>query len=165
MRPSDVIEDMASIRARTAEVAAVVQSAVRSGAATSAQLEAMRATASGLEADIRTLNRELDRRDELDWLVVVDGERTLSMWLWRRSTRSALLGLWRQVHAIATAARDLGGGVRQKLVVVREGDTWQSIAHRELGGWEEWPRLLAANPTRSAGALVQGATVVVPEKR
>lgn len=165
MTPAELIEDTADYATRLGEVAAVVKAAVKGGEATAAQLEAVRATTSGLEVDIRTTLRELDRCDETDWLVVVDGERTLAIWTWRRASRSALLGLWRLAHQMAEAARELGGGTRQRIVVVRDGETWQSIAARELGSWGEWPRLLAANPALSPGALPSGTTLVVPDKR
>lgn len=165
MQIADVIADVKDFGVRVEQVAALVQEAIDASVVTAAQLESIRATTAGLEADIRSLLRELDRRDELDWLVVETGEKVLALWTWRRSTRSSLLALWRIAHQLAVMSRELTGGTRQKVVVVREGETWQSIAARELGAWGEWPRLLAANPTLSPGALASGTSLVIPEKR
>lgn len=165
MRPSDMVSAAADFSTRIATIAALVGATVAAGDATGEQLESLRASAAGLVADIRSTLRELDRHDETDWLVVEDAERFLAIWQWRRESRKALLELWRLAYQLAIAALELGDGLRQKVVIVREGETWQSIAARELGGWQEWPRLLAANPTLTAGALSGGTTLVVPEKR
>lgn len=129
------------------------------------QLEAVRGALAGYEVEIRALLRDLDPHDEIaDWLLVEEGARTIAMWRWRRQTRSALVAVWGRVHATAAVAGELRG-TRDRVVVVRDGDTWQSIAQRELGGWREWPRLLEANPGLSAGALTSGTSIVVPNLR
>lgn len=154
----EVLERTAEIRARLALLEVPTQP-------TAAQLESLEASLEGLEGDVRGLVRDLDRIDELDFAVVADGQRTIGLWRWRRGARGALLALWRRVRAAGDVARELAGGQRRRVIVSREGDTLQTIAARELGDWRDWPRLLAANPTLTPGALASGTTLVVPEKR
>lgn len=87
-----------------------------------------------------------------------DGARTLAAWRWRLATRHAL-------GVVAGVALDAGRGAELldvaeagSSVVVRRGDTLQSIAGRELGDWREWPRILDANPSPEPGTLASGQT-------
>lgn len=154
----EVIDRTAEIRDRLAALEVAPQP-------NAAQLENIEAGLEGLEAEVRDLVRDLDRIDELDFAVVADGQRTIGLWRWRRGVRAALVGLWLRVRAAGDVARELAGGQRRRVIVSREGDTLQTIAARELGDWRDWPRLLAANPTLTPGALASGTTLVVPEKR
>lgn len=130
-----------------------------------AQVDNIRAVLDGIATDTRALIRDLDGVDELDFALVDDGERTIALWTWRRSTRRALLQFAGGVRAAREVADDLIGGTRQKVIVTRQGETLQRIAQRELGDWRAWPRLLAANPGVEAGELPSGISLVIPTKR
>ena len=158
---AEVIDDVQAVQTRLTETLALVDLT----AFTEADAENLRAGLDGVISDGRAVLRELDTTAEADLQVVDDGVVVLGLWRWRRSTRSALLGLVGQARAAQDVALTLAAGTPEKVVVSREGDTLQRIAARELGSWEEWPRLLAANPGVAVGELPSGTTLVIPERR
>lgn len=54
----------------------------------------------------------------------------------------------------------------QRIVGGREGDTFQAIAARELGGWESWTDLVRANADAvNPQSDPEGVALVVPRRR
>ena len=162
---SQTIERATEIRDRFLGATAALELALERGLPSRLELEDIRATLQGTIDDARFLLRDLDAVDELDFLPIGDGRRTIELWRWRRSSRREMLrflGLARNAQVIAA---ELAGGQRDQVVIAREGDTWQSIAARHLGDWREWPRLLEANPTLEPGVLPAGTSMIVPELR
>lgn len=164
-RLSEVVERTEELAARFETAATTIEAVLSTGSPSGVDLQDLRGTLEGLSTDTRSLVRDLDAIDELDFALVQDGARTIRVWSWRRLTRSALVAFGGQVRQLSAVAAELAGGLRRKVVVSREGETWQSIAARELGDWREWSRLLAANPTIDPGTLNPGTTLVVPERR
>lgn len=161
----DVSERLEEITGRFIAAQEGVQSALDTGAPSEGELEALRASLQGVLDDLRSLVRDLDQVDELAFLLVDDGRRTVQAWQWRRRSRRALLQFIGLARRALDVARELVGGQHRRVVVSREGDTLQRIAARELGDWQAWPRLLAANPDLEPGTLAPGTSLVVPEKR
>lgn len=161
------IDTTASAIARVEDLGVVVAAAVSViGASPSdADLQSVIAGLDGARADARDLLIDLALLDEESLALVDDGLVTITLWRWRRSTRSAVVELVGQAKVVQEIADGLLTGERERVVVTRSGDTLQRIAARELGDWREWPRLLAANPSVSAGALPSGTSLVIPQRR
>lgn len=156
----DVIERVEDLQARLVAAVGVV-----GDAPTDADLQAVIAGLDGVRADGRALMTDLGLLDEEGLAHVDDGLVTVVLWRWRRATRSALVALVGQALEVQELAEGMLTGDDERVIVTREGDTLQRIASRELGDWREWPRLLAANPAVSAGALPSGTSLVIPPKR
>lgn len=160
---AEVLADVEAVHARLTETLGLVQTT--DDAFTEADAENLRAGLDGVRSDALAILRELDTTDEADLQVIADGAVRIGIWRWRRAVRRALLDLAGQALAAQDVAREIAAGTPEKVVVSREGDTLQRIAARELGSWEEWPRLLAANPGVAVGELPSGTTLVIPERR
>lgn len=115
--------------------------------------------------DIRSARAALD-------LVHVEQEQlsdsaadTLTLLSWERGLRHALQLASYQLRRLREACQTLEQGSQRTLYIARSGDTLQGVAARKLGSWQEWPRLLEANPTLEPGPLPRGTTIIIPEKR
>lgn len=157
----EVVESVEDIATRMAELQAIVEDPD----VTDEDALTLRAGLEGVRGDARSLLRELDATPEEDLLLIEDGAVLLALWGWRRETRGALVDLIAETRAVQDLAQEFVGGQRRKVVTSKQGDTLQRIAQRELGDWREWPRLLQANPSVSAGALPSGTQLIIPEKR
>jgi nucleoid-associated protein YgaU len=158
---TDAVEDLVGGFAR----AKAVLPLIRRGEATRRDLQGLASAATGLRAEAREIRREIDVVDAVDFLDIVDGQRTLATWIWQRELRKSL---GRMATGLLTLERQVGevvSGQHRRTVVVRQGDTWQSIAQRELGDWQAWKALLEANSDVAPGALSPGTVLVVPVKR
>lgn len=83
---------------------------------------------------------------------------------WQASTIRALAGIEGAMVAAAKSL-DLSRGsflAQQTRHVVREGDTFQSIAALHHGTWETWSVIATANGLSPATELPVGTTLVVP---
>lgn len=140
-------------------------SLVGSSAITEPTAKNISASMNGVRSDGFDILRTLSTIDDESLAVIDDGEVTVKLWTWRRATLLSVTTLMGQARAIQDLVADFVGGLKQKVIVTREGDTLQKIAARELGDWREWPRLLAANPGLPTGAVDSGLTLIVPEKR
>jgi nucleoid-associated protein YgaU len=158
--PTDVVERAAELTGRFTAATAELGTTPADG-----QVENLRSVLDGVVTDVRDLVRDLDLVDELDFLLVDEGARTIQVWAWRRTARRALVLFGGQARAAKAIADELTTGQKRRVIVTREGETLQRIAQRELGDWREWPRILAANPTLDPGALSSGVSLVIPEKR
>ncbi len=157
----DVVESVEDIAGRMAEL----QTIIEDPELTDEDALTLRAGLDGVRSDSRTLLRELDATPEEDLLLVEDGATLIALWRWRRETRGGLVDLLEQTRTVQDLAAEYVAGAKRKVITSRQGDTLQRIAQRELGDWREWPRLLAANPGISAGALPSGTQLVIPDPR
>lgn len=155
----DVIAD------RFALVSAGVADALTSDSQTQAQVQALRADVEGALEELRLLRVDLDGFEATDKLTVTEGSVIIAVWRWQRRVRGALVDVASALHEVARIAADLKGQRQDRIAIVRDGETWQSIAARELGDWNEWPRLLAANPDLAPGALTAGTVLAIPDRR
>lgn len=110
----------------------------------------------------RTLRADLQALDENTLISVIDGGRQLAIWSWRRDTSSSVMQFIAQAQAWKEQVDSLLEGLAVSIVTVKDGDTLQDIAARELGDWREWPRLVEANPGLDAEDLVTGTRIVIP---
>lgn len=160
----EVMNDVDTFVSNFARLSSVV-TLIRTGQATRRDFQGAQAAAVGLREEAREIRRGLDVVDAVDFLAVEDGARVLQAWRWQRDlrqrlTRAAvgLIGLERQVDEVV-------GGMQRRTIVVRRGDTWQSVAQRELGDWSAWRLLLEANPEIRPSALEPGLVLVIPQRR
>lgn len=138
---------------------------LQAGTQTSRDLLQLQAATTGQRADIYDLRQELDGAAVADDLAVPTGENTLAIWIWERDTRHDLVALDGHLRRCGEVVDLLVSGRTRKQHIVRSGETLQQIAALELGNWQEWPRLLEANPAVPPGALAGGLVLVIPEKR
>jgi len=149
--------------ARTTLTAA--QTAVQAGTASTRDLLGLQASVVGYQEDCASLRADLDSTDVTDLLVVETGDRVIALWAAERSLRRGLVVLSGQLRQAQDVVDQLVSGRRRLTHVVRSGETLQRIAARYLGSWQEWPRLLDANPSISADSLPSGTVLVIPEQR
>lgn len=141
------------------------QSQVRISGINGSSAAALLTELSTVQADLKVLLLDLAGLDPETLLSVVDGFGAIQMWSWRRTLRFELLQLTRAVqqHIEDTTAYVQGPIVR--VVYTTEVDTLQSIAARELGGWEQWPRLVERNPGLTPTNLPPGTAIIIPPPR
>lgn len=133
---------------------------------TQQQVGTLQANMAGLLGELRGFRKDLDATDSPELIATQqNAARLLAVWIWERDTRAAVGDF--AIVAIQTRdlARKLNEGSDRSTVTVREGETLQSIAQRELGDFQAWPRILDANPGLLPGVLVTGTTLILPEKR
>lgn len=143
----------------------LAETALLAGTSTSRDLLGLQATLVGYQEDCAAFRADLDATDVTELLVVETGDRVITLWLAERGLRRGLVTLSGKLRESQELVDQLVSGRRRLTHVVRSGDTLQRIAARYLGSWQEWPRLLDANPTISAGSLPSGTVLVIPEKR
>lgn len=161
-----VTERLEPIQLAFETAVAVIDAAIAaSGVASVQQLEALRRTLAGVMDNTRALMDDLDALDPVTLITVPDGSRTIDAWIWQRTTRFAILDVHRLARELDGEAAEQIRGANARIVLVREGDTWQTIAARTLGDWTEWPRLVAANPGASVSAPAIGSTLLIPDPR
>lgn len=115
-----------------------------------------------LLAEVGTYIEDLEDTDELTLAVIVDASNSLALWRWRTSQRTLMIDFLSQVVEMERLLLTIVSGIEERLVVVRQGETLQSIAARELGDWREWRRLLDRNPGLSPVSIDPGTTIVIP---
>lgn len=122
-------------------------------------LSALIAEMEGTAADLQTV-------DEDSLISVLDGPRQVSIWRWRRLVSFQLAQQLAQVRGVLEGVTELLDGLLIRVVTVKEGDTLQRIARRELGSWRAWPDILAANPAiTDPFNLPVGLQLVIPGGR
>ncbi|HYD02621.1 MAG TPA: hypothetical protein VEB22_15445 [Phycisphaerales bacterium] len=141
---------------------AAIASLLETGAQTKRDVQGLRAAVTGLRGEIRGTRKHLDEIEAASYLDVVNGERTIAAWLWERQVRIGLVKAEAGLRELDRKAGEVVAGVDRRTVLVRQGDTWHSLAVRELGDHTAWRRLLEANPTVSPAGLVPGLVLVVP---
>jgi len=142
-----------------------VQAALKDGSYTTATIRHLRAEVQGVMDDIRTLRRQLDLARVEDYQQASRADDTIVLVRWEREVRHQLGRLSYQLRRLWETLEGLELGATKRMLVSRSGDTLQSIAARELGSWQEWPKILEANPDVSPGALPSGTVLVIPERR
>lgn len=157
----DVVEDVEAIGERLTSVLELAETP----GMTHETAQSIVASLEGIKADARTTITDLDSTQDEDLLIVEDGAILLRLWNWHRDVRRYLLGVIGKADDAQDVADEYVGGQDQKVVFSKQGDTLQRIAARELGSWNEWPRLLQANPGVSVGNLPPGTPLIIPEKR
>ena len=88
---------------------------------------------------------------------------TLTLWGWERDVRRSLSRMESAIQSSLTIADGLRTGTGLRYYTTRANDTLQSIAARFLGGWQEWPRIAAANGLK-AGPVAENTTLIIPQK-
>lgn len=144
---------------------AAVRTALSSDSYTAQQVRYLRAEVQGYLDDIGELRASLDLLDVEGEQVVDDAADTLHLLRWERETRHALQVLGAALRRTWEGLETLELGARRTVHVARSGDTLQRLAARYLGDWQEWPRLLDANPGLAPGVLAPGTLVTIPERR
>lgn len=162
---AEVISEVADIVARAQAATAAAVPLLTTGTASPRDLEGLAATSSGIRTQVRALVRQLDQVDAVVWLDVVDGARTIGAWTWQRRSRELLTRAAARLVELERRIGEVLAGRELRIVLVRQGETWQSIAQRELGDWNAWRQLLAANPSVLPGALGPGVSLVIPQAR
>ena len=150
-----------AVQGTLAEASALLQA----GEQQPRDLLGIQAALSGYQADIFDLRLILDGTDSSSFLAVQTGENLLSVWTWERQVRHDLVALAGHIQHLSELVTLLVEGRTRRQHVVRSGETLQQIAAVELGNWQDWPRLLEANPTITAGALASGTVLTIPERR
>lgn len=141
--------------------AAVALASVLQGSTDPSVLAAARTTALALRSRCATLRLDLDVLDVAGG--VDEGADQISAALWERETRHSLVLVSLHSGRAAERLSDLEpGGYRQRVYVVSAGDTLQSIAQREMGTWEAWPQIVAANGLDPGAALTLGTELIIP---
>lgn len=141
--------------------AAVALAAVLQGSSDPTVLSAARTTALALRSRCATLRLDLDVLDVAGG--VDEGADQISAALWERETRHGLVLVSLHSGQAAERLSDLEpGGYRQRVYIVSAGDTLQSIAQHEMGTWEAWPQIVAANGLDPGAALAVGTQLIIP---
>lgn len=160
----EVIDDVDDLAENFGRASATV-TLIRTGAATRRDFQGLQAAAVGLRGEAREIRRGLDAVDAVDFLAVEDGQRVIQTWTWQREIRRSLTRMTFGLIGLERMVDEVVAGHQRRTVLVRQGDTWQAIAQRELGDWSAWRALLEANSDVSPGSLTPGTTLVIPNKR
>lgn len=132
---------------------------------TAQQVRGFKADLVGFQGDVRSVRQRLDEIDAVDFLFVANGERTIGIWQWQRETRQALVDEAGAFRETFDQTDELDRGKDAQTVVTHDGDTLQSLAAQHLGSFDEWERLLEANPGLEPGRVAAGLTLVIPQRR
>lgn len=115
--------------------------------------------------DAVELAGDLAQVDPLTLVATTTAENTINVWRWRYATRTSVMAFIVELGDLIDILELFLKGFNEKVVVSTEADTLQSIAARELGGYEDWPLLLKRNPGLSPVTLEPGTTIVIPNPR
>lgn len=115
-----------------------------------------------VESEVADYVVDLTTTDALELAAIVDAANSLALWRWRAAARQSTVRTLRQLRELQSILATFARGVEERLVTVRQGETLQSIAARELGDWREWRRLVERNPGLSPVFIAPGALIVVP---
>lgn len=149
---------------RASATVATARTALQAGNVSLAGLNNLRATLTEARSSLRDARNDLDETDVSTFQLHARADRTIALWKWERSLRRVLVLVDAQIRVVDDLAESLAFGVRRKVYVVRSGDTLQIIAARQLGDWQEWPRIVEANGI-APGTLTVGTVLTIPEKR
>lgn len=116
--------------------------------------------------DVLTLIGDLEALDPLSLISDAsrDGRKTIELWTWRLGLRPALLEFSFDARRLVEDLEELDLGTGEVLVVVREGDTLQSIAAQQLGAFTQWTRIADRNPGVTPLTLAVGQTLAIPPR-
>jgi len=145
--------------------AADVRAELGDGSYTVATVRHLRAEVQGLLDDVRTWRRDIDLVAVEDFQIGDRADDTWQLVRWEREARHQMGRLSYQLRRLWEMLEKLEQGAKRRLYVARSGDTLQAVAQATLGSWEEWPRLLEANPELVPGVLNSGTLLVIPERR
>lgn len=160
----DIAADVADVLARASDVLDEAAPAIESGDWTAPKVGSLRASASSIRADIQRVRVDLDSVDVAGFQRVPNAVGLLELWIWERETRRALVLLGDELRQADEAAETWQQGQRQRVHVVRSGETLQAIAAKYLGDWKEWHRIAAANDLEP-GQVPSGTVLVIPETK
>lgn len=132
---------------------------------TTQQIRGFKADLVGFQQDVRDVRQRLDEIDAVDFLFVVNGERTIGIWKWQRNTRQALIDEAGAFRETFEQTDQLDRGKDAQTIVTHDGDTLQSLAAQHLGSFDEWEKILDANPGLQPGRVAAGLTLVIPQRR
>jgi len=159
-------DDAATLLADVATALGDVQAAISGGTYTAATVRHLRAEVWGLLADARAWRQALDVVDVEAQQTTADAYITLQALRWERELRHEVQRASYALRRLHEGLESIEVGAARTEQCVQRGDTLQRLAARYLGSWQEWPKLLDANPDLVPGsALVPGALLTVPAKR
>lgn len=145
---------------------AVVADDLAQNTQTPQQVANLRASMAGLLGSFRALRKDLDATATAILVQTQNNAaRLLQVWTWERETRKAVQDFATGMVETDRTAQGLNEGSDRATITVREGDTLQAIAARELGDFQAWPKILEMNPGLVPGELQSGTTLILPEKR
>ena len=157
--------DIVAVETQAGVTLAAARDMLQAGTQTSRDLLQLQSATTGQRADIYDLRQQIDGATVADSLAVADGQNTLAIWLWERDTRHDLVTLDGHLRRCGEVVDLLVSGRTRLQHIVRSGQTLQQIAALYLGSWQEWPRILDANPSIMPGMLASGTILTIPEKR
>lgn len=140
-----------------------VSAILRTNTATDATIGATASKLTTAAATIREIRAKLDATDVEALQVYEDAAVTLTLWAWERDVRRSLSRMESAIQSSLAIADGLRTGTGLRYYTTRANDTLQSIAARFLGGWQEWPRIAAANGLK-AGPVAENTTLIIPQK-
>ena len=163
---SEAQADVSSFVAVFTEAAAAIRPSLDVGTQTEVELGTFRAAVAETVGRFRVFRTDLDSTASADLLnTTQDAARLLAVWSWERDTRQAAQDFAVSVLAADSTARSLDGQSDRGTYTTRDGETLQSIAQAELGDFQAWTLILAANPDILPGLIPSGTTLVIPERR
>jgi hypothetical protein len=161
----EIFEAAAALPESARAVWAEVSSAFDAGEVTAAQLRHLVAQLRGLLDETKAIRVDLDGVDAEDFLRGTHPDQLIGVWQGERETRRQLVKMAGGFLDLIDTLERLDTGDARSMYVSRDGDTLQSIAAAHLGSWQEWPKLLDANPEISPGPLASGTLVIIPARR
>lgn len=160
----DVATDAAEILDGLRDAQAAIRAGLVDGSANAARLNHLAAGLGAHRGDIRALRSELDVTQVAEFQLYERGETTIALWAWERGLRHQLLRVEAAALAAEELADDVALGLRERVHIVRAGETLQAIAAKLLGDWREWTRIAEAN-SLTPGAVAAGTVLVIPDRR
>lgn len=161
----DIVERVEAARDRFVHVSAGVTALLSTNRQSHRDVQQLASSVGGVKAEARAIRAEIDVIDAVDYLPVADAYAILGAWQWQRALRRDLLRFELEADKLVRIAGELVSGLDKRTIIVRDGETWQIIAARELGDWKLWTLLWQANPGFSPVAPPSGSVLVVPERR
>lgn len=133
------------------------------GLATQQDLFAFQVVITGFRSEIATCRNDLDPIIVTQALIYESPADFINLLQWERGLRLQLIRIDGGLRTQFEILDELVIGQPGKVVVVRSGETFQSIAQREIGNFEDWRLISAANPSVEVGILTAGTILIIPE--
>lgn len=159
----DARDDVLAVGVAVADAVNAVSTTLRTNTATDQTIGVTASKLTTAAVNIRAIRASLDATDVAALQVYDDAAVTLALWGWERDVRRSLSRMEASIQDALVVATALRTGPGQRYYTTRANDTLQSIAARFLGGWQEWPRIAAANGLK-AGPVAENTTLIIPQK-
>lgn len=155
-------DDAAAVSATVSAAVDAIADLLRTTTWTDQDVGALVSALTGAASTILAIRSDLDETRMADLQRYEDGATLLALVGWERDIRRALGLLAGQVQGSLAVALELQAGVARGYYTTRPGDTLEGVAALYLGGWQEWPRLAAANGLQP-GPVAAGTTLIIPQ--